>query len=204
MNSENPGDARPAYDQATADRLSELGYIGLFQQADETALNAIGNAPGSAQSLEALLLASGAPMLARFLAAEILWYRDQDALLDRYRPLLAPLYAAALAQDFTQAANAWALPGVSDGLAGQHLLSIGEPMVPELLPLLDDDRRVYYEGSQEATLGHHYAYRIKDLAAYFLSKIANIPLALDADTSLRDEAIEGLKPQLAWLKGAAS
>ena len=66
-------------------------------------------------------------------------------------------------------------------------------MVSELLNLLENEKRVYYAGSEEATLGHHYGYRVKDLAAYYISKIRNIPLELDEDPGKRDEAIGRLK-----------
>lgn len=193
MNGELPGEIRQAYPADLANRLTELGYIGLFQQSDDVALKDIWNAPGAPEALETIAVSSNAPKLARFLAAEILFYRDEAHRLEKHKQELARVYAIALADNFTEVANPWGLPGVTDGLAGEHLLAIGEPMVPELLHLLDNEKRVYYEGSQEATLGHHYGYRVKDLAAYYTSKIRNIPLELDEDASKRNEAIEKLK-----------
>ena len=132
-------------------------------------------------------------MLARFLAAEVLFYKDEVHRVEEHKQKLARVYAAALADNFTEVANPWGLPGVIDGLTEEHLLAIGEPMVSELLKLLDNDKRVYYEGSEEATLGYHYGYRVKDLAAYYIGKIRNIPLELDEDPSRREETIEKLK-----------
>lgn len=196
MNGESPVEIQQAYPADLTNRLSELGYIGLFQQSDDVALKDIWNAPGAPEALETIAVSSNAPSLPRFLAAEILFYRDEAHRVEKHKQELARVYAIALADDFTQVANPWGLPGITDGLAGEHLLAIGEPMVPELLHLLDNEKRVYYEGSQEATLGDHYAYRVKDLAAYYASKIRNIALKLDEDPSKRNEAIERLKSRI--------
>jgi hypothetical protein len=193
MNGEFPADARQAYPADLANRLAGLGYIGLFQQSDEAALADIWNTPGAPEALETLALSPDAPMPARFLAAELLFYKGGIHRAEEHKQQLARVYAAALADNFTETANPWGLPGVLDGLAAEHLLAIGEPMVPELLNLLDNDKRVYYEGSEEATLGHLYGYRVKDLAAYHIGKIRNTPLKLDEDPSRRDETIEKLK-----------
>ena len=184
---------RQASPDDLANQLSELGYIGLFQQADEGALESIWNTPGAPGVLETLALSPQAPMLPRFLATEVLFYKEGPRLEEQK---LARVYAAALANNFTETANPWGLPGVLEGLAGEHLLAIGEPMVPELLHLLDNDQRVYYEGSKEATLGHHHGYRVKDLAAYYISKIRHIPFEMDEDPRERDQKIEMLKDSL--------
>ena len=193
MNEESPVDVRQAYPADLANRLVELGHMGLYQQSDEVALADIWNTPGAPEALETLALSPDAPMLARFLAAEVLFYKEGVHRVEKHKQKLARVYAAALADNFTETANPWGLPGVLDGLTGEHLLAIGEPMVSELINLLDNDKRVYYEGSQEATLGHHYGYRVKDLAAYYIGKIRNIPLKLDEDPGRRDETIEKMK-----------
>lgn len=193
MNGELPAENRQEYNPDLANRLIELGYLGLFQQSDEVDLKAIWNASGAPEALESIAASSNAPMLARFLAAEILLYQGEVFRVVKRKQELARVYAVALADNFTEVANAWGLPGIIDGLAEEHLLTIGEPMVSELLNLLDNEKRIYYEGSQEATLGHHYGYRVKDLAAYYISKITNTLLELDEDPSIRDTAIEKLK-----------
>ncbi len=193
MNGELPEEIRKGYSVDLANRLTELGYMALFQQSNAVALRAIWNAPGAPEGLETIAASSNAPKLARFLAAEVLFYKEEVHRVEKHKQELARVYAAALADNFTETANSWGLPGVLDGLTGEHLLAIGEPMVSELLDLLDNANRVYYEGSEEATLGHRYGYRVKDLAAYYISKIRNIPLELDEDPDKRDAAIGNLK-----------
>jgi hypothetical protein len=185
-------EGRSSYDVELANRLTELGYVGIFQQ-EESALEALWNEAGAPKALTALALDLDAPALARFLAAEIMFYKEETYPPAEQKKPLASVYATALAQNFTGAANTWGLPDVLDGFAGEHFLTLGETALPELTNLLNDDKRMYYAGSQEATLGHHYRYRVKDLAAYYISKIRNIPLELDEDPSKRDEAIEKLK-----------
>jgi hypothetical protein len=135
-------------------------------------------------------------MLARFLAAEILFYKDGTFKTENRREKLAPVYAAALSQNFTETANPWGLPGVLNGLAGEHLLALGKVIVPELVNLLDNSKRIYYEGSKEATLGNHYGCRVKDLAAYYISMINAIPFQMDEDPNKRDEEIDAIKHKL--------
>jgi hypothetical protein len=193
MNGELPVEIAQAYPGDLANRLTELGYIGLFQQAGETYLQHIWNTPDAPEALEILAVSSNAPMLARFLAAEILFSLGDVRRVETHKQELAEVYVTALADNFTEAANPWGLPGVTVGLAGEHLLAIGEPMPSKLLNLLDDDKRVYYEGSQEATLGQRYGYRVKDLAAYFIGRVRNIPFELEEDPGRRDKEIEKLK-----------
>ena len=135
-------------------------------------------------------------MLARFLAAEILFYKDGTFKVENLREKLAPVYAAALSENFTESANPWGLPGVLDGLTGEHLLALGKVIVPELVKLLDNNKRIYYEGSKEATLGNHYGYRVKDLAAYYISTIKAIPFQIDEEPIKRDGEIDTLKHKL--------
>jgi len=193
MNGKLPVEIRQAYPGDLANRLTELGYIGLFQQAGETYLQHIWNTPDAPEALETLAVSSNGPMLARFLAAEILFSLGDVRRVETHKQELAEVYVTALADNFTETANPWGLPGVTVGLAGEHLLAIGEPMLSKLRDLLDNDKRVYYEGSQEATLGHHYGYRVKDLAAYFIGKLTNIPFEPEEDPGRRDKAIEKLK-----------
>lgn len=193
MNGELPVEIWQAYPGDLANRLTELGYIGLFQQAGEAALKDVWNAPDAPNALETIAVSSNAPMLARFLAAEILFSQGDVRRVEKHKQVLADVYMAALADNFTEAANPWGLPSVTVGLAGEHLLAIGEPMLPKLLNLLDNYERLYYEGSQEATLGHHCGYRVKDLAAYFITKLRNVPSEPEEDPGRRDKAIEKLK-----------
>ena len=178
---------------ALANRLMTIGYIELFQGPDEDVLDALWKEPGVPESLATLTINPEAPALARFLAAEIMFYKQETYPPDEQKKQLASVYATALAQNFTGVANTWGLPDVLDGFAGEHFVALGEAAIAELASLLEDDRRVYYVGSQEATLGNSYRYRVKDLAAFYIGKIRNTPLELDEDPSKRDEEIEKMK-----------
>jgi hypothetical protein len=174
-------------------RVSALGYIELFQGSDEGLLDGIWNEPGAPDALARLSIDSQAPALARFLAAEIMFYKQAGYPPEEHKKQLASVYATALAQNFTGSANTWGMPGVLEGLAGDHFIGLGEAAVGQLVKLLDDDRRAYYAGSEEATLGNTYRYRVKDLAAFYISKIRNVPLKLDQDPGKRDEEIKKLE-----------
>jgi hypothetical protein len=181
---------------ALAEKLMALGYGGLFQSYDESALNAIWDEPGAPEALAGLVLDAEAPALARFLAAEILFSQRETYPPQEHKPQLASVYAAALAGNFTEVANAWGLPEVVRGSAGEHFVALGDAAVPALLDLAEDDRRVYYAGSQEATLGNSYRYRVKDLAAFYISQITGLPFTVDPDPEKRDASIEELKRSL--------
>ncbi len=186
-----PGDT-----SALAAKLTELGYVQIFQGGDEGALDALWNEPGAPEALARLAVDSEAPALARFLAAEVMFYKQNSYPREEQKRQLASVYAKALAENFTGAANTWGLPQVLDGFAGEHFLRLGESAVPELINLLADHRRLYYEGSQEATLGASCGYRVKDLAAFYLSRIKGFPLDMDQDSRKRDLEIERVKNSL--------
>jgi hypothetical protein len=181
---------------ALANKLMKLGYIELFHGLDETALDTIWNEPGVPEALTTLAVDPGAPTLARFLAAEILFRKQESYPPEEQKKQLASVYATALAENFTEAANTWGLPGVLNGFAEEHFEVLGAAAIPELVKLVNDDKRVYYTGSQEATLGSSYGYRVKDLAAFYISKIRNIPFELNEDPRKRDKEIEKLKNSL--------
>lgn len=178
------------------DRLTKLGYVGLFQGQDEAELDALWNENGAPQALDLLAVDPKAPALARFLAAEILFRKDRSYPPQEQKNLLAVIYASALTRNFTGTANPWGLPGILGSLLEEHIETLGEAAVTDLAGLLDDDKRVYYAGSQEATRGNSYGYRVKDLAAFYLSKIKGIPLTMEEDYRKRDKEIEKLKNTL--------
>jgi hypothetical protein len=132
---------------------------------------------------------------ARFLAAEILYDRASNFPPESVKAALAEIYTTALAQDYIGVANPWGLPG-SHEVVGRHLVELGEVAVPKLIPLLDDETILLYEGSKEATLGNSYAYRVKDFAAYFISQIRGIDYPVHQTQAERDAEIDRLKTKL--------
>ena len=100
----------------------------------------------------------------------------------------------ALATGGWVAGNAWGLLyDLEDvGPSGRHLLALGEAAIPALLGLIDRTEVVLYEGSEEATIGNDRAYRVKDVAAYFVARLSGRPLGFHPDPAARDRAIEVL------------
>ncbi len=174
----------------------ELGYVELFLRLDEEAIDSIWDVPRASEVLKALAIDSNAPPLASFLAGEMLFYK-----LDEYPPesdkrRLAEVYAMALRENFTAMANPWGLPGSLDGDPGMHFVELGEWAVAPLLSLLDVESEVTYGGSEEATFGNSYRYRVKDLAAFYLSRIRGVRYEVVEDPGERDKRIEELKAEL--------
>ena len=176
-----------------ANKLTDLGYIELFHRQGEDAIDSVWDEPGAPETLEDLAVDQHASRLANFLAAEVLFYKRRDYPVERDKGRLASVYATALAQDFTQMANPWGLPGELDGLAGQHFVALGEAAIPKLAQLLDNEAERHYAGSKEATLGNSFRYRVKDFAAFFMSEIEKVPFEVHEDPRARDTEIERLK-----------
>jgi hypothetical protein len=190
--------------QALAGELVETGYEGFFFYGDDSAIDDIWDEPGNPERLQALILDDAISWPARFLAAEILFAKKEDFPTPELLPPLAAIYAHALAQtgvsmeDFYLPANIWGFLYELDdpGDAGQHFIDLGEAALPELIPLLDNEDHVLYEGSREATMGNEYNYRIKDFAAFYISKIKDIPIPFQPELEKRDREIEKLKQTL--------
>jgi hypothetical protein len=181
---------------ALAQDLLKLGYVDLFMRQDDDALTAIWTRPGAPAELEEVALSEGAPGLARFLAAEILFRNRKDFPGAAAAGRLAPAYAKALSENFTTMANPWGLPGSLDGLAAQHFLALGKAALPELEKLLENSSGVLYGGSKEATVGNSYRFRVKDVAASLIAAIEGKQLDLDLDPARRDHEIEKLRRSL--------
>ena len=80
-----------------------------------------------------------------------------------------------------------------EGSLGISFIILGKASIPALLPLLQNETlHNHYVGSEEATIGNGYQYRIKDVAAYYLGKIGNHPMQYFPDLKERDRQIEGL------------
>jgi hypothetical protein len=189
----------PPEQPAVVRRLLALGYLELFQRADDREATALVRA--HAATLHHVI---GDPMVdphARFLAAELLFTHQPGFSPSALGPALADVYAraighthGALATGGWVAGNAWGLLyDLEDvGPSGRHLLALGEAAIPALLGLIDRTEVVLYEGSEEATIGNDRAYRVKDVAAYFVARLSGRPLGFHPDPAARDRAIEVL------------
>ena len=179
-----------------AEELSELGYLELFLRLDDTALDQIWQWPRAPEELRRLALHSDIPSLAGFLAAEVLFSRDSTFPAPTDRSALAWLYAEALRQNMTGMANPWGLPGLLDGSVATHVVALGDAAVPDFAALLGNGTQLRYSGSQEATYGNSYNYRVKDKAAELIAELIGVPHPVHLDPQDRDAQIDLLRQRL--------
>ncbi len=155
--------------------------------------------PDSQARLEAIIRDRDAPMKARFLACEVLFEKHFVFVSDVGADLVARIYTHALVHDFTGMANSWGLLYEHDdeGPVGIRFAVIGEKAIPALSELLDDDgRSLRYAGSEEATVGNAYGFRIKDFAAFYIAKLKRRPIRFHRRPEDRDREIEALRRAL--------
>ena len=187
-----------------ADRLITIGYRNLFMRGDQSLADSIWNEGKSETMLNQIINKPNISLEAKFLSAEVLRHFNVESVPEN-RSVLPKAYVDALVhssvdrEDFNNLnGNLWGfLYNVDDaGYLGQQLVSYGDESLIYLFDLLDDEGRVIYEGSQEATIGNEYQYRIKDFAAFYISKIKNIPIQFYKKLDDRDREIEILKNAL--------
>jgi hypothetical protein len=174
-----------------ATRLLALRYEGLFMTAPRGADRVL--AEVSADELAQLIADRHAQPPARFLAAE-LWCEGHGGLPPGgiAEPAeLAELYVRALADGWVAYANPWGLPG-EIGPIGRHLMWFSGAAVPALRKRFDDATPLSYGGSEEATIGNRYEYRVKDVAAFYAARLAPAPYAVLATPAERDVEIARL------------
>jgi hypothetical protein len=176
----------------------EFGEFFIYPMHDET-IEKIWSDSNNHQLLDKVLDDPTVSAEARFLACEVFFQKD-ILFMRRHAPeKVAEIYAQALSNDFTGMANSWGLlyEHEDEGTVGITFLRIGEKAIPALSNLLDDERtNLKYEGSEEATVGNGYGYRIKDFAAYYIGRILGHPLKYYPDPADRDEQINVLKKEL--------
>lgn len=146
--------------------------------------------------LEELVRNEMFPLKSRFLASVIL-FSQEFTFVSRYdSKKIAEIYTKALEQNLTGFSNSWGLlyKHNDEGPIGITFIILGEASIPALLPLLKSEQlHNFYIGSETATLGNGYNFRIKDVAAYYISKIKNIPIQFYQNFEQRDAEIERLK-----------
>lgn len=176
----------------------EYGRLFAWPERDR-ALEAIWSA-ASGPMLEELVKDASQPTRARFLAAEVLFDKDFTFLSRVDGAEVARVYCEALVKNYTGAANHWGLLYQENDLGpvGRRFLAMGASATPALVQLLDvSTPAAAYLGSETATVGNGYHYRIKDFAAFYLGKIWKIPVAYHADPAARDQEIARLRAALA-------
>ncbi len=193
------GDAAPAGAPAgdLAQELERLGYLELFLRPDDAAVERVWRRPGTPEGLRRLSVDPAAPPLAAFLAAEVLFARDDTFPAAADRDAVAGAYAGALRGDLTGMANPWGLPGELDGPLAVHVLALGAAAVPALAALLDDDTELVYGGSEEATVGNDAGFRVQDMAASLLAALLGVGPGVPQDVGERDVTLDRVRRRLA-------
>jgi hypothetical protein len=172
--------------------IKKQGYANIFWQVDNKILNELWANGNHKTELQKIWQNEEEDLQVRLIAAEILFKKDKSfAEVDKKtKVLLANLYAAALANKGTINGNIWGLPEFT-GQAGEHLLQTDKEEIIRLLKLLlSNTQPLIYVGSKEATYANEYLYRVKDLAAYYLSKLLKLKYKILKSPSMRDEQIK--------------
>jgi len=157
------------------------------------------------ERFRSIIFSTSSTAHAKFLAAEMLRYFKVESDTQSYG-ILAESYAYALEHTTADRENIVHLNGNLWGLLyeendigylGRQFIKFDKAALPPLVKLLDDDTgRILFEGSEEATIGNAYQYRVKDFAAFYISKIKNIPIKFYQEMNERDKEIERLKSLL--------
>ncbi|WP_298516415.1 hypothetical protein [uncultured Kordia sp.] len=186
-------------------KIEESGYRNLFLSNDDIVEKVIWNQGNNKDKLKSIAYSENTSHLARFLTVEILKKYNVEIDVEFYE-IIAESYGYALhrttmgdSKFYGIVGNLWGLLYEENDLGklGDFYVSLGEKAIPSLVKLLSyDNSEIFYEGSEEATLGNSYQYRVKDFAAFYISKIKGIPMTFYQDFDKRDAEIERLKEVL--------
>lgn len=188
--------------------LTDQNYKNIFL-LNESIQKDVWNEGGNRSELMYIAKNNNYPDYIRFLVSEILFANDKNYPDKKTKEIIGPLYAKALENSTNTSTllwltgNQWGFMYYGDqhgldsfGEVGQHLLVIGEDVIPSLVQLLNNSAVIYYEGSKEATLGNNLAYRVKDVSAYYIAKITDKKIYFYKNNKERDAEIERLKKQV--------
>ena len=189
--------------KALEEKLNDIGYSNLFL-SDNQQLDRIWQNGENKLKLKQIINADSSTLTAIFLANEVL--RNYNIESEKKNSSkLAEAYVFALKHTNIEKdsqlglnANLWGLLYEENdvGHLGEMLISFGVVAVLFLSMLLNDNGSVLYEGGQEAMIGNAYQYRIKDFAAFYISRIKNTPIEFYQDIEERDREIERFKKSL--------
>lgn len=185
---------------ALATKLERGAYGDFFNYAvREQAIDDVWAEPDAHANLEEIVRDRHATPRARFLASEVLFDKHFTFASAVGPPVVAEIYVDALRGNLTGMANSWGLLYEHDdeGPVGIRFVMLGEGAVPALRRLLHDDSPgPTYAGSEEATVGNAYHFRVKDFAAFYLGKIKRVPVRFHRDPADRDREIDALRRAL--------
>lgn len=182
--------------------LSRKKFYQLFLTSSSEIIDKVWQKGNGYNSLFKLIKSDKTPLDTKFFAAEILYYFKKN-IPEEYNRFLGKAYVNALKCTSMRRADDWiginadAWGGLYEmdhmGWVGKHLFNTGVSSIPFLVELLDNDTPIMYEGSEGARSGNSYGYLIKDISAYYLSKITGFKLDYVKDRDLQDEKLEKLK-----------
>lgn len=148
--------------------FKETDYASLFLQGMETLADSIWGLDSSRQILECIVAKPEVDNRSRFFAAEILFKHSKWQPEGQLKTNVALLYAEALKKDYTGIANPWGRPD-DPGDIGRHVILLGDEAIKAFYPLLTCNTPLIYGGSKVATMAKRYKYRVKDVAANYIS-----------------------------------
>ena len=182
-------------------KLVEDKYGDFFNyMIQKEIINTVWAEAGGVPRLKAIVIDENAPLKARFLACEVLLNKEftflahEDVKYDR----IAAIYTKAMVNNLTGMANSWGLlyEYHDVGHIGAAFLILEEEAIPELVKLLNNNKKPFYHGESAATVGNAYRFRIKDFAAYYICRIKNLNCVYHKTRLARDAAIRKLKASL--------
>jgi hypothetical protein len=172
--------------------FQNVSYTRLFLSGGDSKSDSIWNEGSNREALECMVADSAIEKRSRFLAAELLFIKSDWIPSGRLKTDVAFLYAEALKGNYTEKANHWGLPD-DVGMVGKHVLLLGDDAMVAFYPLLSCKTPVHYYGSKVATAGKIYKYRIKDIAATYISSLLNKTFNAERAPVFRDLQIARLK-----------
>jgi hypothetical protein len=172
--------------------LKATDYSSLFLRGMETLADSIWRLDSSRQILECIVAKSGVDNRSRFFAAEILFKHSDWKPEGQLKTNVALIYAEALKEDYTGVANPWGRPD-DPGDIGRHLILLGDETIKAFYPLLTCNTPLIYAGSKVATMAKRYKYRVKDVAATYISILLGHSFEGDKKPFFRNFAIRKVK-----------
>jgi hypothetical protein len=184
-------DNRGSHDRALA--LIKTHALDELTAPRSAARRELEQLPDAQDALRAIGADEQQPQGTRFAAYEVLLAMGGTIDDAGDRSSAARVYAYELANAASH--NTWGLPGGPPSRAFRTLVGLGkDAALPALLPLLDDQRALVYEGSQEPTLSAAFGYRVADLTATMVAALLGTSFPTrERDPAKRDAALASLR-----------
>lgn len=167
--------------------LIRMGYDSLFKSSNSK-LDSLWNASKNGLSLRNILLTPGTSNESRFIAAEILFLKDDEFPTKKESEILAEVYPSMLLNSDYHAYLIDEMRIQGEGSEENHLVSLGVEAIPYLYNLLDSEAP--YKGIKFRIRGNPN-YSVKHIAAMYICEILDKPYGL-----LSDSLVEKLKLDL--------